>query len=494
MAHPPRATNPDIEGDVPDEVTQFLTDLNRALLAKDQVEAHALYETQYPQLTHTFFTNKAPRGQVLPFRTWPNLKFVKQCFTHPTTELLYQMLFARHLFTDRNVSANVRIKSWETFSELFQVLMEPNPAVDLPNGWLWDILDEYMFQLQTHHNRRLRNESNFPSGVWNISAVTEKLAEIVKKSDVLNVLKQVSTGKMQPADFFVSDKDHVRRTLGLFAIITQMRLSVAVGDYNGALAAIEPLQVFTTGRLITQRAAPAHVALFYNLGFSYLMLRRYTDAASTLKLAMSVKAVNRTYVDALQAQVVSLMSISATLGCLPSEDFSAFLTEKARSMQEDDAQLLGQGDLDRFRDVFLKACPKFISIVDPNSTTYQEFTGQEGKELQLRVFMRAVQQQVDALRLRGYLRVYSTINGSKIESLMGSSATPHSAYAHLACLKRKSVERVHDGSSSDPLSGSLKSTAAIDFVVNMDKVSVIHRREQVSVSKRFVALLEQLQS
>merc|ERR1711916_318591 len=109
----------------------------------------------------------------------------------------------------------------------------------------------------------------------------------------------------------------------------------------------------------------------------------------------TLKAANRKFVESMQTQVASLLLVAGTLGDLPPQDFAVPVVDRQRASQDDDAVLLAQGDVDRFREVFLKACPKFITATDgAGDASGAGETGQEAKELQLRMFLRMVRQRV----------------------------------------------------------------------------------------------------
>jgi translation initiation factor 3 subunit L len=503
-------SNPDLETDVPQEVKDFLKDFSDAVVDRDVVAAEAVYEGKYHELESKFYKSKKNKFQKQEAaKSWPDLSLVRDYAfkgAAPVVESLYKFMTFCTAYSKLDIHVKIRNKSWENYGDIFSRLLDMTPeskhVVDLPNGLSWDLLNEFIFQLQTQYNRKVKpaNEGMIAPGSWTIAGVSAKLDEIISRTNILKTLAKFNDGSKKPVEFFESKKgadaassvDRVHRVLGLFALIAQAQLSVHLGDYVGALSVLEPLALFTTGKLITQHVAPAHVALFYSVGFCYVMMRRYADAVVALKHALGVKAVNRPYVDHMQAQVVSLLTLSTTLGGLQAEDFSQFLAERNRQFHEDDILLLSQGDVDRFRDVFYKSIPKFISINDGST----EFTGTEGRDLQTGCFMRSVRHQMDALKLRGYLKSYSIIDNAKIGVLLtqGQSTTGSvGPLAHLISLKSRFIELVHDYESPNLLTGSEKSVSMIDFVVDLKNVHVVHRKERISVAKRFINLLQALQ-
>jgi translation initiation factor 3 subunit L len=479
------STNPDIESDVPGEVIDFLERLSAALLAKDMDALQPMYEVELQQLTDRFYTIQGGYGQrKIQTKHWPQAKFLKGHFGHQQVELVYQLHHFRTQYSDRQVNPVVRKNAWATSAHAFETLTADSVVIDLPNGWIWDIIDEFVYQLQVHRIKRLRPEQaqSLPSNCWVVPEATAKLETLVVDTGIRALLARIEGGSAQAAELTGRGPRHLQNVLGLAALVGIVKLRVLLGDYVGALEAAEPLVRATAGASLTVSIPPLHAALYYHVGFAYIMLRRYADAASALPQALAVNAGNRKYLEQLQTHVVSLLLIANTLGDLPAADLA--FVGSGRSTQDEDATLLAQGDLERYRDVFLRSCPKFFTAADvtSGSTTGFSETGQEAKELQLRMFLRGVRQQLDVLKLRGYLNAYSTLANEKVASLLAaSSAVP--VEAHLVALKRNARQRVNTKGAT--LSGELKRTAVVDFTADKGSIAVQRHFEQPTVAAAF---------
>ena len=44
-----------------------------------------------------------------------------------------------------------RTQSWETYCRLFDIILHGNVTMQLPNEWLWDMIDEFLYQFQAYH-------------------------------------------------------------------------------------------------------------------------------------------------------------------------------------------------------------------------------------------------------------------------------------------------------------------------------------------------------
>jgi translation initiation factor 3 subunit L len=481
------SANPDLESDVSGDVVDFLQRLASALKAKDINTLQNLYEVELPTLTDRHYStphvynHRGPKPQM---KHWPLPKYVKSYLGHPQVELLYQLHQFRSQYSDRSVSAPVRKLAWSASEKAFEQLSAQNASVDLPDGWIWDLVEEFLYQLQTHRIRRLRPDQaqGFPANVWSVQEAAARLESVVSSTGVRESLSRVASGQAAPLDVIARGEGHLRSVLGYASLIGIVKLRVLLGDYAGALDASEALGVRSFGPTISSTVPALHVTLYYHVGFAYLMLGRYADAVATLQCALAVKAGNRKFVESNQSQVVALLLVAGTLGDIPPQEFASSISDRSRGAQDDDAVLLAQGDVERFRDVFLRACPKFITAADVVSGTTSNFseTGQEAKELQLRMFLRAVRLRVDVLKLRGYLGAYSTLTNQKVSSLLAaSSAAP--VEAHLVATKSGSRQRVRTAGCK-VTEGEVKRVGVVDFTAEGGNIHVQRHFEQPTLA------------
>jgi hypothetical protein len=55
----------------------------------------------------------------------------------------------RHLYASVKPSVEQRRESWVNYVDLFAVILNQNLNIQLPNGWLWDMVDEFVYQFQS---------------------------------------------------------------------------------------------------------------------------------------------------------------------------------------------------------------------------------------------------------------------------------------------------------------------------------------------------------
>lgn len=69
------------------------------------------------------------------------------------------------------------------------------------------------------------------------------------------------------------------RLLGYFCIVGLLRVQCLLGNYWLALKMLDPIDLSKKG--LYSRVTSCQITLYYYMGFSYLMLRRYIDAIKT---------------------------------------------------------------------------------------------------------------------------------------------------------------------------------------------------------------------
>ncbi|CCW67110.1 unnamed protein product [Phytomonas sp. Hart1] len=443
------ATNPDIETDISYEIFTFFRNLNNAVEYCDASALHDLYEIQFEALTKKHYI--IGPGQTRP---WPSLrlKVVSDNFKTKIAEQVYSFIYYKHLFTDRAAKLQDAKVSWATFSDLFAAIADG--YFELPSWMLWDVFDEFIYQMTVVYQKRFSTRSE-----WTLAETFSIMDRVIEKSGIIPLMSQPN---------IIEDltKDGNTRVLGgFFAIITRSKLNVLLGSYFDALSDLQPLDIFGVGRSVLQKVTPAYISLLYNVGFSYLMIHRYEDASNNFRRCLAVKSSGRKFSERLQLDAAYMFVCSRVLGGMLITNVSSYLDPRKLASFEDDKESLRLGDEERFRDVFDRCSPKFISV-PPLATGVK---GTEGKELQARMFRRAVQQQQEIIKLRGYFGVYQNTKMSLLETLLDTD----DGYAPLFALKLRSRQLVHNGESPDLLSGDHKVSAQYDCIVSDDNVEVV---------------------
>lgn len=481
------------EEKLPVEVEKFLIRLKDALVTKQLDVLSEMYEIELPALTEAHYTvavqnpkNYRAKSNTVQ-RPWPAPQAVKGLFKDQQVEQVYQLHYAR---SHQNQWFKVVSRSWDFHGDAFKTFVSSEARVDLPNAWIWDVVDEFVYQLGQSRNFRRKTDpaqqqQQQPQqpqpqvAGWSVLESIARLEEVVEKSNIKALLEDVAKGKVDHAAVIAPGEGHLRRVLGYSAMVGIVKVRVLLGDYHGALEAAEPLLLRAQGGLISVKIPPLHAALFFHVGFAFFMLRRYADSIAMLQNVMNVRS-QRKYFDSLQGPVVRLIMMAGLLGDTPAPDYSALVSERYK-VQDDDQILLAQGDLDRYREVFFKCAPKFFSAAEFTHPTNE--TGHETKELQVAVFLRTVSQQLDSLKLRGYLTTYSTLTTQKVASLLNRDST-QSVEAHLVCMKRNTRQRIR--AEGKRLSeGVVKRVSTVDFTAENGTIAVQKNTELPTVAAAF---------
>lgn len=463
------ATNPDIESDVPQEVLDFIHSLNNAVETRNPSMLHDLYEVQFDGLTKSYYI-PAP-GQSRP---WPSIRLanVASLLRDRNAQLIYNFLYYKHLFTDKNVKQVDVMTSWANFTELFTVI-HSSENFPLPTWLIWDILDEFVFQMTVVYQKRFSGRVE-----WSVAEVLKLLDHLTEVSGVLEKLKQPDTAEE------IVKAGNTKYWLGFFSVISKSKVNVLLGDYYSALADLKPLDIFNNGRPMLQRVSPAHISLLFHVGFSYLMLSRFEDASNSFRRCIMIKSVGRKFSERVQLDAAYMFVCARVLGGMPITNVSSYLDVRKAFSFEDDKESLRAGDEERFREVFDRCSPKFLTVPPLSSG----LRSTEGKELQARMFRRAVQQQQEIIKLRGYFGVYQNAKMELLKTLLDTD----DGYAPLFALKMRSRQLVHDGENPDLLSGTYKVSAHFDCVIEDGNVEVVPYTSFDSVEIKFLNKIKYL--
>lgn len=157
---------------------------------------------------------------------------------------------------------------------------------DLPNSWLSDMIDEFVYQFEgfCHYRMKLREKKEKSDieflkahqNVWNTATVLNYLEQFVSKSN-MNATLQSNPESLASENSNKSTPTHTLEVLGYFSLIGLSRVHCLLGDYHNALDVLANLNIFGSKKLFA-RFPVCCVVTFYVVGFSYLMSKRYLDA------------------------------------------------------------------------------------------------------------------------------------------------------------------------------------------------------------------------
>lgn len=190
-----------------------------------------MYERSFPAIGERFFKKTA----------WPTPDAIATYAENdPVFKMLYAELYYRHLHQATTPSANERKGSWENYCELFGALLHGDANMQLPNVWLYEMVDEFVYQFQSFRqfkgsskrtSEELQAIKALDAQVWDRTSMLNFLKALVDKSDIVRVLERERAGEISFAanEGYALDSSNVLPTLGYCAQIGICRLHVLTG-------------------------------------------------------------------------------------------------------------------------------------------------------------------------------------------------------------------------------------------------------------------------
>lgn len=133
---------------VPEPVRKFLVYFHNAIAessgGRNTFEVTKLYEQTFPKLTEEYFKTSP----------WPDAEEISGLVHDDELFLiLYKELYFRHIYArvPGGPTVEQRFDSYQNYCDLFNLILSPTTPVelDLPNQWLWEIVDEFIYQFQS---------------------------------------------------------------------------------------------------------------------------------------------------------------------------------------------------------------------------------------------------------------------------------------------------------------------------------------------------------
>mmetsp|Transcript_19821 Transcript_19821/g.34021 ORF Transcript_19821/g.34021 Transcript_19821/m.34021 type:complete len:662 (-) Transcript_19821:57-2042(-) len=486
---------------VPDQVKQFIVYFRSKFRDSNIEEVHNLYEDTFNKLSQRYFKSQE----------WPSASVIAPLVdSDPIFLTFYKELYFRHVHANTQPLLSHRVDAWTNYCELFNLFFSKEMVdLDLPPSWIWDVIDEFIYQFEAwcQFRSKLKNKSEEEiqylketDHVWNVNTVLQYLHALVNISNVVSYLSNgnMPVGSADPTDEENFDLSSVSgyRYIGYFSIIGLLRIHCVLQDYRLALMVLQPLDLDDANPLYTQVSA-CHVALFYYVGFSYLMLRRYEDAGRVFSTTLMhigrlkqyhTKSYQYDQINKRNDQMLALLAICLSFIPQDVEDSTFGLL---REKHTETMARLRANDQALYEELFTYASPKFLSPAPPDYDNIAAETNAnvEAGKLQLALFMNDVKQQVLLPEIRSYLKLYRTINISKLASFMDTDESL--SRSHLLCLKHKSWTVV--GSAEEyPLAGSFHALDGVHFYIDNDIVHIADAKEETKYGEHFIHQIERL--
>ncbi|XP_065826825.1 eukaryotic translation initiation factor 3 subunit L-like [Oscarella lobularis] len=463
---------------IPEVVRNFLVYFHRQMVDKNVAELQNIYEQGYNRLSERFYKSSP----------WPDVELVEPLIGRDLVfQTLYKELYFRHIYAKLQPSLEQRFESYYNYCDLFNYILGDDEPFDLelPHQWLWDIIDEFIYQFQSFSQfrsklkQRSEDEIAFFKAnpmVWNVHSVLNVLYSLINKSKINEQLQHLDSpavdGDEASSDRAVEERS-LYKMLGYFSLVGLLRLHSLLGDYHEAIEAMQFVQL--NKKTFAAGVPGCQVTTFYYLGFAYLMMRRYSEAILTFcnillyiqrtKQLLEMKTMQYDSMMKQNEQMYHLLAIALTLS---PQRIDESVHTLMRTKLGDKLDFLAQGDEKQFEEMFSFACPKFLSPVPPNFEERLNFN-KEAYRQQLQLFLTEVKQQRILTEIRSYLKLYATLPISKLAAFM--KKTEDEVRSFLMCFKHKMCSTKQHPAGKASGSSSQLSTD-VDFYVNEDMIHI----------------------
>lgn len=469
---------------IPAAVKRYIIGFYTAVKSNLLTDISTAYEGSWNHYTSKFY-NKTE---------WPDAEVIAPLVENDQVFLiLYKELWFRHVYSRLQPTGEDRFSSYDNYCDFFNYVLnnENGPVpIDLPAQWLWDIIDEFIYQYQSFSQWRnkasLKNKEDLEllreGGVWSSYSVLNVLYSLIQKANIVPQLAATAAGEDPDAVAGEYGSQPLYKLLGFFSLIGLLRVHVLLGDYTLALKTLDHIQLAQKNALMT-RVTACHVSTHYYIGFAYLMLGRYPDAirslTSILTFLQRLKSFTRSYqhdqLNKTADRMYALLAISTAL--CPTrldESLSGALKEK----YGEHLARMHKGQSSAFEELFLYAAPKFITTSGP---AYEdpEIMGQWNDSMlpdpvqhQLKLFMADIIPQLSNGTVRSFVKLYKSLGTDKLAAFCDADEEEVVERMMVA----KAASRQFKWQSGNLLDGTVVNTSDLDFVLDADTVHVAEHR------------------
>ncbi|GAA5896276.1 hypothetical protein JCM8208_001832 [Rhodotorula glutinis] len=422
---------------VPEAVKRYLISLWSLLNAPQPnlAEIQSAYDAGWARISDKFYSNKE----------WPEAEVIAPLVNYDELFLtLYKELYFKHILARLQPTLEDRISSYENYCALANtILNSPQPVpIALPVDWLYNIIDEFVYQYtsftlwrakvdgKTDEEKAILAESG---QVWSCYSVLNVLYSLIQKSKIQDQLAAAQKGEDVEATAGEYGSIPLYHHLGYFSILGLVRVHVLLGDYTLALSMLDGIDL--NKKALFTRVTSAHVAVYYYVGFAYLMLGRYPDAIRALShilfFVLRLKHFQRgsqfDQINKTADRMYALLAICQAL--CPTKVDEGIATAMKDKFGDQHARLVrgqaGSADqLAAFGELYAHGAPRFIS---PNPPPYEAESESvlaayaalpDASAHQQQLFLASVEPQLANSTLRSFLRLYTTLGTDKLAKFL----------------------------------------------------------------------------
>lgn len=225
---------------MPNVVKDFIGDFCDQIQVKNVFEIQNLYENIWPKLSEQYYDK----------HSWPEMNDIEKVLdVDATFKVLYNELYFRHIHAriQGGPSMQQRMCSYFNYCEFFNLIIaSPNGInLELPDIWLWELIDEFIYQYQSYSQYRarltdksedqLKELNHLDQAVWNILCMLNVLHTLVDMSNIKKQLEVSAAGGDPDTVAGEFGKHSTTKMLGYFSLVGLLRVHTLLGDYYSAI-------------------------------------------------------------------------------------------------------------------------------------------------------------------------------------------------------------------------------------------------------------------
>ena len=157
-------------------------------------------------------------------------------------------LYYRHIYARLQPNLEQRINSFYNYCELFNYILnaEEPVSLELPDQWLWELIDEFIYQFQSFtqfkastsqktYSKTSEESLTSNSKVWDVLCVLNVLHYFIDKSNIKNQLEMYVSGGDPDSVAGSFGRHPLYKMMGYFSLIGLLRVHSLLGDYFQAI-------------------------------------------------------------------------------------------------------------------------------------------------------------------------------------------------------------------------------------------------------------------
>ncbi|CAD8202657.1 unnamed protein product [Paramecium pentaurelia] len=274
------------------------------------------------------------------------------------TKLLFNESCYRHAFQSVQQQFNLQtsIESWQNYQLLFAALQQKqNIDLPLPPSWIWDILDEYVYQF-------------YVSSRWRKLLKNDEINQLKNIQDFWNLEEMLKTLEA----FYTQRNSSVQNTLqylAFYSYLAAAKLHVMSGNFQVGYTLLSQIQ--HSELIIYSKSGGAYQSLFSYTGFCFLLNKEYKKANLTLTLIVNYfnkfkQLYTKSYqYDSLIKQhekILALLAVTSLYYPEIEDNIITLLKESRNKLFEKYEKML-KYDLQVIGEILLQSCPKIINTI-----------------------------------------------------------------------------------------------------------------------------------